>query len=162
MIFHFAVRTVEILSHRDFKLTLNVFIHAQIRMLKLVIFNFSVELIAAGILSFILGIFGMDWLKVILMFILQCFLMGFLMIDNFNEIQGAGIRTSFKRTKDHIGAAIGIGLPLYLIMFIPVVGSIIGPIMGVVASSLLMYELEPDILNEDVVLEEEYVESNEF
>jgi len=90
------------------------------------------------------------------MFILQCFLMGFLVIDNFNEIQGSGIRTSFKRTTKHLGAAIGLGLPLYLIMFIPVIGAIAGPIIGVVAGSLLMYELEPEILHEQEMLEEEF------
>jgi hypothetical protein len=156
LIFHFAVRTVEILSHRDFKLTAKVFIHAQFRVLKLIIFNFGVELIVAAFLGFMLGIFGLGWLKAGLMFILQCFLMGFLVIDNFNEIQGSGIRTSFKRTTKHLGAAIGLGLPLYLIMFIPVIGAIVGPIIGVVAGSLLMYELEPEILHEQEIMEEEF------
>ncbi len=157
LIFHFAVRTVEVLSGKDFKLTVSVFVKAQIRMFKLVVFNFAIELIIAALLGIVLGIIGMGWLKAFFMFFVQCFLMGFLVIDNFNEIQGSGIRTSFKRTKKYLGAAIGLGLPIYLIMFVPVIGTIVGPLLGVVASSLLMFELEPDMLQEEVILEEEMV-----
>lgn len=155
LIIHFAVRTIEILSGRDFKLTLQSFLMAQWRLLKIVVFNFGIELILAAIIGSLLWMFGMSWAKAGFMFIVQCFLMGFLVIDNFNEIQGAGLRTSFKRTLNHVGAALGLGLPLYLIMFVPVIGTIVGPILGVVAGALLMYELEPEILHEYDFLEEE-------
>ncbi len=144
LIFHIAIRTNGIISGEKGVLTAGVFMKAQIRMIKVSIFVFVMELVASIVLGVALGIIGLSFLKPILTFFVQCYFLGFALIDNYNEINHLSIRDSFRETRLHPGAAFGIGLILYLLILVPLVGPILGPMLGAVAATLTMYAIERD------------------
>ena len=142
LIFHVALRTNEIVTGESEELTASLFLSAQIRMIKVSVFVFMMELVASVIIGIGLGILGLTLIKPVLLFVVQCFFLGFALIDNYNEINKLSIRDSFSETKLHPGASFGIGIILYLLIMIPLVGPIIGPMVGAVAATLTMYAIE--------------------
>ncbi len=141
LIFHMAIRTNEILTGTKEELTPKIFVQAQIRMLKVSIFAYVMELIATIILGVILGIAGLKFLDTPLSFIIECYFLGFLLIDNYNEINKMGIRDSYKHTLHYPGASIAIGFVLYILLLIPLIGPVVAPMTGAIAATLIMHQL---------------------
>lgn len=142
LIFHVALRTNEIVTGRKEVLTTGVFLKAQVRMIKVSVFTYAMELIASIILSIILSLLGLKFLKIALLFLVQCFFLGFAMLDNYNEINRLSIKDSFANTRHFPGASTGIGLIMYLLMLVPLVGPLLGPLTGAVAATITMRKLE--------------------
>ena len=157
LIFHVAIRTNEIITGHAEKLTPGLFLRAQIRMIKVVIFSFIMELIVSMLVSTGLSILSMSLLKSPLLFLVQCFFVGFALMDNYNEIRGVGIRDSFKYTRNFLGATTSIGLILYLLMLIPVIGPVVGTLLGAVATTLCLHHLEQKVPYAEEVDHIEYV-----
>ncbi len=144
LIFHMALRTNEIITGQREALSAGIFFRAQLRMIKVSIFVFTLEIIASILLSIVLGIIGLSVLKTGGLFLVQCFFLGFAIIDNYHEINQLAIKESFNRTKWFVGTALGIGLILYLLILIPIVGAVAGPLVGMIAATLAMYSEETD------------------
>ena len=142
VIFHMTLKTNSILDGSTTDLSPGIFFHAQLRMIKVSIFTFVMELIVSIILKMILSIMGLDFLKAILLFLTQCFFLGFAMVDNYNEIHNLPIRESYKHTLNFAGVAVGIGLIMYILILIPIIGPFAGPLVGAIAATLIMHELE--------------------
>jgi uncharacterized protein involved in cysteine biosynthesis len=140
LIFHFAVKTLNILENEERVPTLNDFIRAQIRMLKVIVRSWIFEMIFAGIVSVILGILGFDSIQMVFIFAVQCYFLGFAYLDNYNEQYDHNIKESAKIIRQYYGAAMGIGLVNYGLFLIPLFGPIIAPFIGAVASSLFMFK----------------------
>ncbi len=144
LIFHIALRTGEIVKGKTEKLTTGLFVHAQIRMIKVSVFTYIMEVIVSLVLSIILSQLGLRFLKVVVLFLVQCFFLGFALIDNHNEINHMSIRDSFANTRQFPGAATAIGLVMYVLMLIPFLGPFLGPMSGAVAATITMTELEEE------------------
>lgn len=145
LIFHMALRTNAIKTGVQEELTIKLLFSAQVRMIKVSIFTFIMEQITIIILSIIISILLSDSLEGVVKapvnFAIQCFFLGFAVIDNFNEIRKLKIRESYRQTLLYPGAAAGIGMIMYLLILIPVVGPIVGPMTGAVAATLVMHHL---------------------
>lgn len=142
VVFHFCRRTLEVLSGQSTEVSLKAFIKAQIRMIKVSIRSYIMESIASILIGFALGMVGfLAFLKTPLIFAVQCYYLGFIMVDNYNEQFHMSIKESAKYSRQFIGVALATGLILYLIMIVPVVGPIVGPIIGSVAVTLLMFKI---------------------
>ena len=74
--------------------------------------------------------------------IIQCYFLGFAVIDNYNEIYKLSIKESAKYTRIYAGVALGIGAAVYVLMLLPIIGTIFAPLLGAVAGTMTMYELE--------------------
>ena len=74
--------------------------------------------------------------------IVQCFFLGFAIIDNYNEIYKMTIKQSFKFTQQYIGVALAVGVVVYMLMLLPLVGTVLAPLLGAVVSTMTMYQLE--------------------
>lgn len=142
VIFHMTLKTHAILDGSNAQLSPRIFIDAQIRMIKVSIFTFIMELIVSMILKIGLSILGLDFLKAVVLFLTQCFFLGFVMIDNYNEIHHLPIRESYKHTLGYGGVAVGVGLVMYILILIPFIGPFAGPLIGAIAATLTMHELE--------------------
>jgi CysZ protein len=142
VIFHMTLRTHAILNGSKVELTPGIFVKAQIRMIKVVIFTFVMELIVSIGIKIAFSLLGMDWLKAIFLFLNQCFFLGFAMVDNYNEIHNLEIRESFKHSLQYAGVAVGVGLVLYVLILIPLIGPFVGPLVAAIASTLIMHELD--------------------
>ena len=100
------------------------------------------ETVFSVLIGVVLGILNLEFFKVLLVLVVQAYFLGFVFIDNYNEILKLKIKESEKLTRQFAGVSIAIGGVAYLLMLIPVAGSIIAPIFGGVAATLAMYEVQ--------------------
>lgn len=142
IIFHVCRRTMEILTNEKSDLTLNTFIKAQIRMLKVVIRCYIWEMIFYVVILIFFGIFSnLSFLESSFIFINQCYFLGLLILDNYNEQFHLTIRESFKYSKQFIGVSLALGLFLNLMLYIPIVGSVLGSMVAAVTVCLVMHSI---------------------
>jgi len=153
VIFHFARKTLEILTGEKADATLNTFIQAQIRMFKVVLFAYVMETVATVLVGVGVSILGIEIIKPVVNFVIQCFFLGFVIIDNYNEIFHMTIKQSFKYTRQYTGVSIGIGIVVYVLMLLPVLGAVLAPLLAAVTATITMYELDgkDDSLDEVMV-----------
>ena len=153
VIFHFARKTLEILNGEKEEVKFNTFIKAQVRMVKVVLFAFVMETILIVLVDVVLSILGIEVVKPVLSFIIHCFFLGFVIIDNYNEIYQMSIKQSFKYTQQYTGVSIGIGIVVYVLMLLPVLGAFLAPLLAAVTATITMYELDKkdDSLEEVIV-----------
>ncbi len=156
MIFHVSVKTLEVLTGKEIPTTLNQFIDAQVRMIKVSIRNWIFELLCTILIAIALGILGLSSVKYILIGLLQFYLLGFAFIDNYSEMFGLSIKMSSRLVFKHIGAAVVIGLTAYVLFMIPGVGPILAPFICAVAATTYLYKNET--LEEFTVLHNETIQ----
>ncbi len=150
VIFHSVGRTIQLISKKqDREPTFKIFLKAQIRMIKISLRSWVKELIATILISIAIGISGADFLKTPLIFIVQCYYIGFMMVDNYNERLGMNITQSAKFTQKFADVTLAIGLVVYIIMYIPLIGTFVGPLLGGVTATLMMHRLIQPPTNED-------------
>jgi len=142
VIFHFARRTLEILSKRPSQCSFNDFVIAQIRMIKIAFVSWVLENIATSSISFAFSLFDpIGIIEPILIFSVQCFFLGFAILDNYHEQFEMDIKESLQYSKGYIGVALAAGIFLYVAMLIPGIGSVIGTLVAAVGVSLAMFKL---------------------
>lgn len=152
LIFHATRRSIEILFEKRLRQPVfNDFLKAEIRMIKIVFLSWFMEGILQIPMDFILGLFGLDVLKPFFLLLLQCYLLGFAIMDNYYEHFGLTIKESYRKMQEYLGVAIGIGLLLYLFLWIPIVGAVLGTLCAAVAAAFVLKELQPDLGVEDLV-----------
>jgi hypothetical protein len=142
LVFHSVGRTIDIIKEEESpKPTFSIFIDAQIRVIKVAFQSWMKEIIATILLSLGIGALGFDAVKPVFAFLISCYFIGFTMLDNYNERLGMNIKESLQFTRGYIGVAIAVGLVVYVIMLVPVIGSFVGPMLGAVAAALAMHEI---------------------
>ncbi len=142
VIFHVSRRTLTILLNEDSKASLDAFIKAQIRMIKVSARSWVMEIIFTMIIKIAIGIVGfLGFLQPVLIFAVHCYYIGFAMLDNYHEQFGMSIKDSARYARNFVGVSLGVGLILQGLMLVPVVGTIVGPFVGAVAVTLAMYQL---------------------
>ena len=140
VIFHVCRRTLEILTGKTSDLSFNAFFNAQIRMIKVAIRSYVMELIF-GIFIGIAFIFagGLEFLKPVLKYAVHCYFLGFIVFDNYAEQFGKSIKESTILARDYIGVCLALGLTTSILLFIPVVGALVAPLIVAVTVTLVMY-----------------------
>ena len=152
VIFHFARRTLEVKTGETIDTSLKVFIEAQIRMIKVVFYSWLMETIVTFIVVKVaFSILGLHSMDTIVTMLIQCYFLGFAVIDNYNEIYKMTIKQSFRYTMQYGTVAFLIGFVVYLIMLIPLAGTLMGPLLGAVVGTITMYELHQIDRNMDWV-----------
>ena len=141
LIFHTVIKTRAILTGEMEDLTTKLFLTAQIRMIKVSLFTWVAEMVFKIMLTTALSIVGLKFLDGGLSFLIECFFLGFVLVDNYNELNGMDIKPSFKYTMQFMGASTAIGLFMYLLILIPMLGPILGTLFGAVAATIIMHEL---------------------
>ena len=150
VIFHTVGRTIEIISgEQDRKPTFAVFMKAQVRMIQVSIQSWIKEIIATILIGIALSFVGFHEIKPVVVFLVSCYFIGFAMVDNYNERLGMSIKESLQFTRGYVGVALAIGLVVYVIMLVPVVGAFVGPLLGGVTATLVMHEILQPATNDD-------------
>jgi hypothetical protein len=155
VIFHFARKTLEILTGEKAEASLNSFIQAQVRMFKVVLFAYVMETVSTVLTGVGISILGIGIIKPGVNFVIQCFFLGFVIIDNYNEIYHMTIKQSFKYTRQYTGVSIAIGIVVYVLMLLPVLGAFLAPLLAAVTATITMHELD----EKDNSLDEVFVEN---
>jgi hypothetical protein len=145
VVFYFIQKTLEIRIGRKPELTTKAFIDAEIRIFKVTLLAWILETIARFlIVNLALGILGFNSLEKPVGFLIQCYFLGFSMIDNYHECFDLKVANSEKRTRRAaIGVAIATGLVAQIIMVIPGIGAVIATMLGAVAATLAMERFAP-------------------
>ncbi len=143
-IFHVVRRCFEMISGKEMDSSFEAFVQAQIRMLKVILKCWILEMVLTIVISAALGIFGLNFIKPVLVFIIQCYFLGFAVIDNYYEMFEMTIRQSEQETREIPGLALSIGIIVWVLMMIPLVGAVIGPLIGAVAATLALYKMNPN------------------
>ncbi|MEM0995283.1 MAG: hypothetical protein AAGI49_19785 [Bacteroidota bacterium] len=154
--FHMVRSTFAILTGSEQDKSFKTFFDAQIRMIKVAAFSWGMEIGIGFGMGALLGIFGLSDVKESLMFVVECFFLGFALIDNYNEQYGMKVKESYKRTLSVVGASLALGLVFYVLLYIPIVGAIIAPCIGGVAAAITMlsFETSGDLMPYVPVVEE--------
>jgi hypothetical protein len=142
MVFHFVRRTLFILTGEEQDDSLNSFIEAQKRMIKVVFRSWIFEMVFWILLSIVLSLFGLKFLHNPSMFLIQCFFLGFAVADNYNERYGLTLAQSQKRFNTTPGVVVAIGLVAYFLLLIPLIGPFLAPFITAVSATLVMFEYE--------------------
>ncbi len=135
LIFHFAVKTNNILKNQDKNPEFKDFYKAQIRMILVMGRKWIYGLIMYILVSIVCGITGTDFLKSTIMFFIYGFYMGFAFLDNYLEQYHFSLKQSSKCIQSHFGAATVFGVFASILMNIPLVGPLVVPfICGIAAT----------------------------
>jgi hypothetical protein len=139
LIYHFMQRTLEELIDKPVSTQFKDFFDAQVRMIKVSFRAWLLELLVSIGVSIVFGILGfLDWLEAPILFLVQCYFFGVVILDNFFEQFDLKIDLSMKKCQEYMGVALAIGLVLYLMMLIPLVGVVAGTILVSVTAAIVM------------------------
>jgi len=139
-IFHLARRTLEIKTGNKIDCTFNTFVQAEIRMIKVAIRCFILETIIVFILSLGANILGIEFINPLFSIVVQCYFLGFLVVDNYNEIYGMSIKQSDHFSRQYAGLLLSIGLGAYVLLSLPIIGAICAPFISAVGATIVMHE----------------------
>lgn len=142
IVYHFMRRTLTVLVNKESGVSFNDFLEAQKRMIKVVFRSYVYETIATILIGIVFGIFGfVSFLEPVLVFIVQCYFLGFAIVDNYMEQFGLTIRESIDYSYQYAGVSLAMGLALYIVLLFPLVGTIAGPILVSVGAGMIMTQL---------------------
>lgn len=82
------------------------------------------------------------WITPLFALIIECYYLGFSMLDYTNERHNLSVWEGFTFVNHHKGLAIGNGLGFYLFLAVPVAGWILAPGYAVIAATLSLHQDE--------------------
>ncbi len=139
IIFHFTRRTMMIVTGRPIDTSWDTFVKAEKRMIAVIFVAFGLEKAFGFGWSIFSGIFGFDSLEPVFMVLIQSFYLGFAIIDNYNELYDMSIKQSHRFTWHYAPVALVVGGMLNLMLYVPFLGVLIGPIVCAVVATLTMH-----------------------
>lgn len=154
VIFHFSRRTLEILTNEDVDNSFKTFLRAQIRMIGVSIYSFIMESILAVIIGLALSIIGFGLFKPLGIILIQCYFLGFAIVDNYNEIYNMTLKQSVRYAKQYAGVTLSTGIIAYFLMLLPIIGIVLGPLVGAIGATISMHQLTEKDQNMAWVFEE--------
>jgi len=144
IIFHFMQRALEEIHGSTIRTDFQTFLVAQIRMLQVVIRVWVLELVVTTLISVAGGILGIPgWIESVVTFTAQCYFFGLVILDNYHEQFGLTIKESMVYSQQFTGVALALGMVLYVLMLLPLVGVVGGTVLVSVTAVLVMGKLAP-------------------
>lgn len=125
LVVYFSNKTIEHLSNVRIHMSVKEMIMSQIRIIIVSLRNWIFELVIGVGVSIVIGVFGPDWLEDILKFVVGCYFVGYLFIDNYNFAFNINIKESTQIVRRHAGAALTVGLVAKILFLLPVLGSLL-------------------------------------
>ena len=145
VIYHFMRRTLTIVLQRENKnlTSFKPFLDAQVRMFVLsiliTIFTKIIGGFSDGVLRGVLGWKSGEWYVT---GALNIFFLGFLIVDNYNEQFELRIEESWRQTwRNYVGICFGLGLPLWFMLKVPLLGTVLGPLAVSVTAAIVLREI---------------------
>ena len=139
VIYHFMRQTLRVILQKDVEEAhkFKPFLQAQIRMIQVSIMALILQEILVGIGNGVLPS-SVEW---IFSLGVQSTILGYAIADNYNEQFELTIQQSLRQLKrNYIGICMGLGLPLFLLLKVPVLGTILGPLVTSVAAAIVLRE----------------------
>jgi len=135
LIYHFAVKTNNILKKTNKRPKFKEFSAAQIRMIKVMGRKWVLGLIMYILVSIVCGITQTGYLKDAIMFLIYGYYLGFAFLDNYLEQFHFSIKDSVSCIQTHFGAATVFGIFTSIVMYVPLIGPLIVPFLCAIAAT---------------------------
>lgn len=140
VIYHFMRQSLQIILKKNVEQHANTFkpfFDAQVRMIKVSTLAFFFESLVLMLGEGLLPI----WLFWAWSLFFRALLIGYVIADNYNEQFGLDITQSSRNLRrNYLGICLGLGLPLLLMMQIPLFGTIFGPLVTSVTAAIVLRE----------------------
>ncbi|WP_157976142.1 hypothetical protein [Lewinella sp. IMCC34191] len=139
VIYHFMRQTLRVILDKEVEEAhkFKPFLNAQVRMIQVSFMAVILQEILIGIGDGVLP----DSLEGIFALGVQSTILGYAIADNYNEQFELTIQQSIRHLREnYIGICMGLGLPLFLLLKIPLVGTILGPLVTSVAAAIVLRE----------------------
>jgi len=137
---YLSEKTESILENRDFPFSFSQLIKDVGRAVRIALRNMlwqTVYVISILILSFI-PVAG--WITPLLAFFVDCYYLGFSMLDYSSERNKLSVGESIELIGHHRGLAIGNGMVFYAMHMIPILGWLFAPSYAVIAATLSLHK----------------------
>jgi len=155
LIFHFAVRTNNILKGKNTEAVFKDFTHAQVRMIKVMGLKWALGIAFYSIVSVVLGLAQIEFIKPVVMYLIYAYFIGFAFLDNYLEQFGYSIRESGECIQTHFGAATAFGVIAVVLMHIPFLGPLITPFICAIAATRYGHASKLEYYNPEKVMQKE-------
>lgn len=142
IIFHFSVKTLSILTGQKQDVKFKQFMTAEKRMIKLLFISFIKGTVAGIFIWVILALMGIGYLSSFIMFFVYSYFMGYAFIDNYNEQFSISINESLLKVRQHVGAATMLGVVVSGLIYIPIIGPFIAPLIGAIAATIYSHKYQ--------------------
>jgi len=139
VIYHFMRQSLKVVLKKDAEQanTFKPFFAAQVRMIKVSTLAFIFESIALSLGESLLPI----WLFWLWSLFFRAVLIGYVIADNYNEQLGLSITQSRRYLRrNYLGICLGLGLPLLIMLKVPIFGTILGPLVTSVTAAIVLRE----------------------
>ncbi len=137
---YLSEKTDSIIENKEFPFSFTQLMKDIVRAIRIALRNLlwqSVYLVSILILSFI-PVAG--WVTPLLAFFVECYYLGFSMLDYSSERNKLSVAESIDLIGHHKGLAIGNGMVFYLMHAIPVLGWLFAPSYAVIAATLSLHK----------------------
>ncbi len=135
VIFHFSVKTNNILRGETRSIELQDFLNAEIRMFAVMVRCAILGWAMWLILKIVLSIFGISALHASAYYLITAYFLGFAFFDNYMELHDIRIREGAGVIRSHIGGVLVIGLISSAFLLVPFVGPLFVPIICSIAAT---------------------------
>ncbi|NJC25556.1 hypothetical protein [Neolewinella antarctica] len=140
VIYHFMRRSLVVILGKQVENAhlFKPFLRAQKRMLIVSFWALVIESASVGIITGSLpSVIGVP-----LSVLISSALLGFVIADNYNEQFHLSILQSSRNLwRSYVGICVGLGLPLFFMLKIPLLGAIVGPLVTSVTAAIVLREL---------------------
>ncbi len=139
VIYHFMRRTLQIILKKNVENahTFKPFLDAQRRM---IVVSF-LALIAEGVILNVAESIHDGWLFWAFSLFVRSTMLGYVIADNYNEQFDLTIDQSRRNLyRGYIGICFGLGLPLLLMLKVPIIGTVLGPLVTSVTAAIVLRE----------------------
>jgi CysZ protein len=141
---YLSEKTESIIEGKDYPFSFKQLMKDIIRGIKLALRNMlwqTVYTVSILILSFIPVI---GWVTPLLALLVECYYLGFSMLDYSCERNKLSTAQSISFIGRHKGLAIGNGMVFYLMHFIPILGWLLAPSYAVIAATISLYKAKTE------------------
>ena len=144
---YLSEKTESLIEGKDFPFSIKQLMKDIVRGIKLALRNMlwqTIYTISILILSFI-PLFG--WITPLLALLVECYYLGFSMLDYSCERNKLSTSQSITFIGNHKGLAIGNGIVFYLMHFIPFLGWLLAPSYAVIAATISLHNTKTAGIN---------------
>lgn len=141
---YLSEKTESIIEGKDYPFSFKQLMKDIVRGIKLALRNMlwqTVYTVSILILSFIPFI---GWITPLLGLLIECYYLGFSMLDYSCERNKLSTSQSISFIGRHKGLAIGNGMVFYLMHFIPILGWLLAPSYAVIAATISLYKAKTE------------------
>jgi len=136
---YLSEKTESILTGKEFPFSFSQLLKDMRRGIRIALRNMSWQTVYVIALLFLSLIPLIGWITPLIVFFIDCYYMGFSMLDYSSERNNLDVTESIDLISHHRGLAVGNGMVFYLFHFVPIIGWLFAPSYAVIAATLSLH-----------------------